>query len=127
MNDRRKSQRYLLEQSCFLTYANSAGTILDICMGGLSCMCLEENKCSKDFRDREIDIFCKTAKMLVQDLPIKVLESTVVSGNSYMEVNCRKCRVQFGQLEHYQKTHLEEMIASYAILPTSESWSARPS
>jgi PilZ domain-containing protein len=121
MHDRRRHQRYLFEQSCFLTYAASVGTIIDISMGGISCMCLEENRCSKDSQEREIDIFCKTEKLLAQGLPIKVLDSIVVSGNFNMGLSCRKCRVQFEQLEHNQKTYLEEIILSHAILPTLDS------
>ncbi|MCF8057229.1 MAG: PilZ domain-containing protein [Desulfocapsa sp.] len=119
MHDRRKHQRFLLEQSCFLTSAASVGTILDLCMGGLlSCMCLEDNRCSNDSQQREVDIFCKTAKLSAQGLPIKVLDSNTVSGEFDMGLSCRKCRVQFEHLELNQKAHLEEIILSHTILST---------
>jgi hypothetical protein len=116
MSDRRRHQRYLLKQSCYLTNVASVGTIVDICMGGLTCMCMEENKCGKDSQEKGVDIFSGKDTLLAQGLPVKVLDSIVVSGKVHKEVKFRKCHLKFEQLEQSQKTDLEEIIISYAIL-----------
>ena len=127
MPDRRRHHRYLLEMNCFLTYASSVGTIIDICMGGLFCMCLEENKFGKDFPEKGADIVCEKAKLFAQGLPIKVLNSIVVPGEFAMGVKVRKCRLQFNQLKYGQNTQLEEIILSHARHFISEPGSILPS
>jgi hypothetical protein len=126
MHDRRKYQRYLLDQKCFLTNAGSVGSIVDICMGGLSCMCPDENKCCMDSPEKGVGIFCKTAKLLAQNLPIKVVDSTVVPGKFDNELKFRKCHMKFNQLEHSQKNHIKEIISSYALPAINESGSILP-
>jgi hypothetical protein len=116
MYDRRRHQRYLLDKSCFLTNSASVGTIIDISMGGLSCMCLEGRKCGQDSPKKGIYIFCKKATMLAQGLPVKVLDSIIVPGKFDKGLNFRKCHVKFEQLEHVQKNYVQEIILSYATL-----------
>ena len=115
MHERRRHQRYFLKGNCFLAYASSVGTIYNISMGGLSCKCLVKNECDKESMEKGIDILCDKAKLVAQKLPVTVLGSIVVPGKSVMDVQVRKCRVQFEQLEHDQKNQLEEIILSQAI------------
>lgn len=115
MDERREHQRYRLEESCILNYNSSVGTIIDICMGGLSCKCLEQNKCGQDSSERAINIFCKKDELFAQELPIKILGSKVLPGKYVMDVKIRICRAQFKQLKDEQKARLEEIILSRAI------------
>lgn len=115
MDERREHQRYRPEETCILNYESSVGTIIDICMGGLSCKCLEQNKCCQDSSERAVNIFCKKNKLFAQGLPIKILGSKVLPGEYVMDVKVRICRAQFEQLKDEQKTYLEEIILSYAI------------
>ena len=115
MEDRRQHQRYRLEESCILNYSSSVGTIIDICMGGLSCMCLENNKCEQKSADREVDIFCKENKLFAQGLPITVLGTSVVPGEYVIDVKIRKCRAKYENLEEDQKVQVEEIILSHGV------------
>ncbi len=121
MHDRRKHRRYPLDQNCFLTHSNSVGTIVDIGMGGLSCVCLEENKCDRYAGDKEIDIFCGQAILFNLGLSIKVIDSVIVLGKFDSGLEFRQCHAKFNHLEHDQKNQLEEIILLHTTLSISES------
>ena len=126
MDDRRRHSRSLLEMNCFLTYPSSVGTIIDISMGGLFCKCMEISKFGKDSPEKVADIICEKAKLLAQGLPIIVINSIVAPGEFAKEIKVKKCRLQFEQLEHVQKTQLEEIILSHTIHSITKPGSVLP-
>lgn len=119
MLERRQHQRHPLEMECFLTYASSVGTIIDVCMGGMFCMCQEANKFGKESPVKGADIVCEKEKLLAQNSPVKVLQSIVVPGEFSKEIKVRKCLLQFQQLAHDQQIQLENIILSHTGQPVA--------
>ena len=82
-------------------------------------MCLEANKFGKESPEKGVDIVCGKAMLLAQNLPVKVLNSSVNSGQFAREVNVRKCRLQFQHLEYGQQNQLEDILLSHARHPVA--------
>jgi NAD-dependent DNA ligase len=115
MEERRKHQRFRLQDSCFVNHSDVVGTILDISMGGLSCTCLDQRFCEKDSL-QQVDIYCRKRGMWVEELKIKILESETVPGMFDDEFGVRKCRTQFVELAEAQAGQLEDLILQ-SVLP----------
>jgi hypothetical protein len=115
MAERRKYQRYELEEKCLLRKETAVGTIIDLSLGGLSCSC-----CSPDSDDcsnrccKNIDIFCTENKVWVLDLTMDIIDSEKTPGQFLDNFWIRKCRARFNNLRKEQATQLENLILTVA-------------
>lgn len=114
MYDRRKHQRFKLDDSCFIHHASIVGTIIDISMGGFACMCLDQNECTCNV-PAEIDIYCSEHDLWAQGITIRVLGSKTRPGEFIPEFGVRTCRLRFEQLNENQLTAIENIIVRYSI------------
>ena len=112
--DRRENQRFVLGNSCIINHENTVGTIIDIGKGGMSCMCLDSNRCERP-PVRHVDIFCIKDHILAEKVQVKRLSSEVILGKYVQDIKTRKCRFQFVQLDDDQVSKVESIIFTYAI------------
>lgn len=115
MEDRRKHQRFKLKDSCIINHSEVVGTIVDLSMGGLSCVCLNQNNCKVN-QPVEVDIYCRKEGLRAGGLTITILCSETCPGKFAEEFGVRKCRVRFDQLVDTQVTQLENIILN-SMLP----------
>ena len=114
MEDRRKHQRFKLHDGCILNHSEIVGTILDISLGGLSCMCLNPDKCSNQSMTK-VDIYCRRHNLWAEGIGIQVLNTDTEPGQFIPKFGTRKCRAQFVLLEEQQLAQLENIILQYSI------------
>jgi len=115
MEERRKHQRFKLQNSCFINHSDVVGTIVDISMGGMSCTCLDKNRCHQKPL-QQVDIYCRSEGKWVEELKVQILASDTLPGMIDEEFGVRKCRMQFVQLAQAQAGQLEELIL-HSVLP----------
>jgi len=109
MEERRKHKRYTLDNACILNHATTVGTIIDLSVGGLSCMCLDQGDCEEGLSTK-VNIYCKKNDLTAQDIPIQVLSTGKMSGKFIENIGLRKCRAQFTQLDDASRAQLEHII-----------------
>lgn len=114
MDDRRKHQRFKLDNACIINHEKKVGTIIDISVGGLSCMCLDQGICSKGF-STQVDIYCKKGDLRAEDINIKVVDTEMVPGEFMEILGTRRCRARFSQLDDFQQTQLTEIIVKSSL------------
>lgn len=114
MHERRKHQRFTLHDSCIINHAFIVGTITDIGMGGLACMCLDQNKCNSTFPP-QVNIYCRKHNLLAEGINIKILGTKSKPGEFIPEFGIRTCRIQFKQLQKEQAAQLEDIIVKYSV------------
>ena len=110
MDERREHLRYKLNAECILHHDKSVGTIIDISMGGLSCMCLDQGECSQELSVK-IDIYCKKHDLCAEGIRFKVIGTEMVQGEFMEKLGKRKCRARFHQLDNSQQEQLANIIA----------------
>lgn len=109
MEDRRKHQRFKLADSCIINHAEVVGTVVDISMGGVACICLDQEHCPHGGIE-EVDIYCRKEGLWAKGLSIRVLDSERIPGKFGEEYSVRKCRLQFVLLGREQAGQLENII-----------------
>ena len=114
MDDRRKHQRFKLDTACILSHDKSVGTVLDISVGGLSCMCLDQGKCSQGL-SAKINIYCKKYDLCAEDIPLKVIGTEMVEGEFMENLGVRKCRARFRQLDKTQQAQVTNIIVKSSL------------
>ena len=114
MDDRRKHQRFKLDAACVLSHDKSVGTVLDISVGGLSCMCLDQGKCSQGL-SAKINIYCKKHDLCAEDIPLKVIGTEMVQGEFMENLGVRKCRARFHQLDKTQQEQVTNIIVKSSL------------
>ena len=114
MDDRREHQRFVLDAACILNHDKSVGTIIDISLGGLSCMCLDQGKCSRGLSAR-INIYCKKHDLCAEDLHLKVIGTETVQGEFMDKLGIRKCRARFHQLNEAQQAQVTNIITKSSL------------
>ena len=119
MDDRRKHQRFKLDGACAIKHDKKVGTILDISLGGLSCMCLDQGECSQGLSTR-IKIFCKKHNVCAEDIKMEVIGTEKVLGQFMDDIGMRKCRTQFLQVDASQLVKLKNIIVKVS-LPSSSN------
>ena len=82
-------------------------------MGGLACMCLNQNDCNHNF-PKQVDIYCRQQELWAKGLNINILGSKTEPGEFIPEFGVKICRVQFEQLIEEQVTQLENIIVRYS-------------
>lgn len=113
MIERRKDKRYQLANRCILNHGNIVGTILDICQGGLSCMCLDSSQC-EGVEPEKVDVFCKKENLIARGLHVRKLDTEIIPGKYVKEIKVRKCRIQFDHLIDAQIAQLKNIILAHA-------------
>lgn len=111
MDERRRHQRFQLNNSCIINHSRSVGTIIDISMGGLSCTCLDQGECSKGLSAR-IDIYCRKQDIRAEDISMRVLSTEKITGKFIKNLGLRKCRAKFIQLDDSQQGQLSNIIVN---------------
>ena len=114
MDERRKHQRFKPDAACILCHDKSGGTIIDISMGGLSCMCLDQGKCSQEL-SVQIDIYCKKHDLCAEGIRLKVIGTEMVQGEFTEKLGMRKCRARFYQLDKSQQVQVSNIIAKLPL------------
>jgi hypothetical protein len=114
MDDRRKHQRFKLDDACIINHEKTVGTIIDISVGGLSCSCLDQGICSKGL-STQVDIYCKKGDLRAEGINIKVVDTEMVLGQFMQDVGLRKCRARFRQLDEFQQTQLTGIIVKSSL------------
>jgi len=114
MNDRRKHKRFELDAACILYRDKTVGTIIDISMGGLSCMCIDRGECRQGLSTQS-NIYCKEHDMCAEDIRLKVIGTEMVQGEFMEKLGIRKCRVRFHQLEKSQKSQVTNIIQKSSL------------
>lgn len=112
--ERRKHQRHKLEGACIIQHNKSVGTIVDLSVGGLSCVCLDQGMCNKGL-STTINIFCRKHELCAEDLSMKVLNTEKMQGQFVEELGMRRCRARFNKLEESQKSQLTNIIVSLSM------------
>ena len=107
--DRRQHQRYKLDGACIIQHEKSVGTIVDLSVGGLSCVCLDQGTCSKDVSTM-VSIYCKKKDLCAEDINMKVLSTEKIQGQFVEDLGMRKCRARFNDLKDFQKSQLIDLI-----------------
>lgn len=109
MDERRKNQRFQLQNTCVLNHSKTVGTIIDISMGGLSCSCLDQGECSKGLSTK-VNIYCRKKDIRAENITMKVLSTETVKGEFLEDLGLRRCRARFQQLDEEQARQLTEII-----------------
>lgn len=109
MDERRKYQRFRLEEACIIDHDNTVGTVVDISMGGLSCFCLDQGVCGHGLSTR-VNIYCKKYDLCAEDVTIKILATGIMPGEFMKDLGLRRCHVQFLQLDASQQAQLGNII-----------------
>ena len=109
MDERREHPRFKLDASCILYNDKSVGTLVDISLGGLSCMCLDQGKCSQRLSN-QVTIYCKKHDLFVEGIRLKVIGTEMLQGEFMERLGIRKCRARFHQLEESQQLQLTQII-----------------
>ncbi|RJX26019.1 MAG: PilZ domain-containing protein [Desulfurivibrio sp.] len=113
MLERRKSQRFKVDNGHFIIHSRNVGKIEDISLGGLCCSCINEDfdPASED----KIDIRCLKNNIFLENLGINILETETTSGASIFNVFTRICHLKFEQLSESQMHQLNNFIVQNAI------------
>ena len=114
MNERREHQRFKLDQACIIQHNKTVGTIVDISVGGLSCVCLDQGECSKGL-STQINIYCKKNDVCAEDIRMKVLSTEAMPGQFLEDLGLRRCRAKFYELDTPQKSQLTNIIVNSAM------------
>ena len=109
MDDRRKHQRYKLDASCILNHDKFVGTINDISLGGLSCMCFDQGKCSQDL-STQINIYCNDNDLCAEGIHLKVIDTEMIQGEFMELLGIKKCRAMFHKLDKSQESKVKNII-----------------
>ena len=115
MEERRKHQRFKLGNTCIVNHSEVVGTVIDISMGGLSCNCLEQNRCLQG-APQEVDIYCRIEGLWAKRLPVRKVASENIPGKFAKEFATRICRLQFAELPKEQKAQVENIILQSSLL-----------
>ena len=100
-----------MDAACVLHHDELGGAIIDISMGGLSCMCLDqEGKCSQKL-SVQVNIYCKKNDLCAEGIRLQVLDTEMIQGKFIEKLGTRKCRVRFYQLDKSQQLQLTSIIA----------------
>lgn len=113
MLERRKSQRFKVENGHFIIHSRNVGKIEDISMGGLCCSCINEDfdPASED----KIDIRCLKNNVFLENMGIDILETEITNGASIFNVFTRICHLKFQKLTEYQIHQLNKFILQNTI------------
>ena len=109
MDERREHPRFKLDAACILYHDKSLGTIIDLSIGGLSCMCLDQGKCNQGL-SVQIDIYCKKYELCAEGIRLKVIGTEMVQGEFIEKLEMRKCRARFCQLDESQQLQLIQIV-----------------
>lgn len=110
MGERRKHQRYKMDAACILNHDKFVGTIIDISMGGLSCQCFDQGKCSQGLSP-QVNIYCNNDEVCAEGIHLKVIDTEMVQGKFMEMLGIKKCRAMFQQLDMSQKSQMRNIIA----------------
>ena len=109
MEERRKHKRYPLDNVCIINHSTTVGTIIDLSLGGLSCMCLDQGTCQEGLSEK-IDIYCKSNDIRVEGLDMEVLDTGKLKGKFVEDIGLRKCRAKFCELDEGKVEQLANII-----------------
>lgn len=111
MDERRENQRFKLDQTCVIQHERTVGTIVDISVGGLSCVCLDQGDCSKGL-STQVNIYCKKNDICAEEINMKVLSTESMPGQFIENLGLRKCRAKFCGIDAPQKSQLASIIVN---------------
>ena len=114
MEEKREHQRFKLDQTCIIHHQRTVGTILDISVGGLSCVCLDQGECSKGI-STTINIYCKNSDTRAEAIKMKVLSTETVPGQFLEELGLRRCRAKFCDLDTPQVKQVTDIIVNSTV------------
>lgn len=112
--ERRKYERYSLEDACIINHNTTVGTIINISMGGLSCGCLDLGNCRVNIATL-INIYCKMFNIQAENLYMKVLGSEVFPGQFSKNIRFRVCRGKFCRLDNPQQQQLTNILIRSSV------------
>lgn len=99
-----------MDAACVIHHDELGGTIIDIGMGGLSCMCFDQGgKCSQK-PSVQINIYCKKHDLCAEGIPLQVLDTEMIKGKIIEKLGTRKCRAKFNQLNKSQQLQLTNIL-----------------
>ena len=114
MDDRRKYQRFKLDDACIISHQKTVGTVLDISQGGLSCICIDQGECRKGV-SAQVNIYCKKHDLCAEDIQMKVLDTGIMPGEFMRDLGLRKCRARFLELDEPQQAQLNNIIIKSSL------------
>lgn len=125
MAERRKHQRYSINQKCLVRHAANVGILMDLSLGGLSCQCVnfEERSPSPCW---EIDLLCLGNSTWVKALNLEVVSSEESPGEFMASLNIRKCRARFAPLREEQTELLDDLIHACSYTPKQKNQRDQP-
>ena len=104
-----------MDAACVLSHDELGGTIIDISMGGLSCMCFPHGgKCSQKL-SVQVNIYCKKHDLCAEGIRLKVLGTEMIQGKFIEKIGMRKCRARFYQLDKTQQLQVTNIIANLPL------------
>lgn len=109
IKERREHQRHKLEGACIIQHEKTVGTIVDISLGGLSCVCLDQGTCSQGL-STQINIYCRNQDLCAEDINMKVLNTERMRGQFVEDLGMRMCRARFNIIDEGQKEQLRNII-----------------
>ncbi len=113
MLERRKYQRFKLQDGHFVIHSKNIGTIENISLGGFCCSCIHEDFVPE--ATGTIDIFRKhPSPSALSKFNIRILQSERTPGESIFNVFMRKCHIVFENLTEEQNENLLNFISGYA-------------
>lgn len=113
MIERRKNQRFKLQNGNFVIHAKNIGKIEDISLGGFRCSCINEDYVPESTGTIEIRCQGHQAPAL-SDVNIRILKSERSAGESIFNVFVRKCHIAFEKLSEEQNEKLINFISTTA-------------
>lgn len=109
MNERRKHRRFNLDAACILYHNKSVGTIFDISVGGLSCICLDQGECNQGL-SIQIDIYCHKYDLCAENIRLELIGTEMLPGEFMEKLGMRKCRARFYLLDKSQQVQVSNII-----------------
>ena len=73
-------QRFKLDDTCIINHDKKVGTVIDISVGGLSCICLDQGECSKGLSSK-VKIYCRKQNLCAENIKMKVLSTEKMPGH----------------------------------------------
>lgn len=113
--ERRKHQRFVLTDQCFIRREANLGSLIDLSLGGLSCSCCASGLADCPVRSRQnVDLYCIENKIWIWGLRIDIIASEKIPGQFLDNFWVRKCRARFDNLQEEQASLLKYLIQTHA-------------
>lgn len=95
-------------------HKKTGGTLIDISLGGLSCMCIDQGECSQD-QSTLVNIYCKKHDLCAENIAIRVVGTGMVIGEFLKDLGLRRCHAEFLQLDESQLAQVENIIVTSSL------------